>query len=731
MLTTDIKYAVGIDFGHGETSFSYYNITWGKDIAGQNATENTAISLQNGKKTIPSVYLYNRGTDQMFIGETAGINNGQITGDRSNYIYGVSFKKPISHMSEEERFLFRRYMNEIKKILMCCSPVSLKDEDLEKRIKRNYIVVIAKPSGWSKAEDNLYLTLAEEAGLPVMGIWPESRASIMRFISKDDATSRANGEALSVMDINHIHDGCVLMDIGSSTTDFSYVNKHMNHPIDDNGNDCGGQIIDEILLQYVLNLSCNAEVRNDISESFNDSLYNSLLFEIRLAKESLFSGEGSPGLHVRADYDSPTLPDEQIRCRYKDCSLETVIRLLNEGLSAFNITPVGKRFDTDDVTYPDLVKSAVKNGFIPALRRELSSFITNHVISDNNQSINCFILTGGTSKLFKVLDIDKYFRPTILSDTGLSDRNIYTDYDPSTSVSDGLALIGRNYALFKGCPKPVKVPSFTPSEIEKAKGLKNQLDILVNEILNSVTTDSVKEAIAKEIRDKVMAKSTTTVETFAGYYGKNPSLDDLKKLLTIAISSACSDSGQIISKHILDCLKSKLSEEKQEIERLVCKYTVQEVNIPSTDKYTSMSDININVDVPELIYSVSSKLTEEVVIGILYLMLLPIATVIWGAIRVIDYFSDEPSITFEEFFKNFIDGIDGPMNWVATRGRLRAERKKVLSKFNDKKSDISYNTYVKIQEKLSGIDDIVNHGIKEILESYKEDAYKVIERVFK
>ena len=741
MLTTDIKYAVGIDFGHGETSFSYYNITWGKDITNQNLTQNTVIYLQDGAKTIPSIYLYNRHTDQMFIGETAGINYeqiigdfinyGQITGDLSNYIYGVSFKKPISHMSEEEKFLFKRYMIEVKKVLMCCSPVNLMDGDRERQIKANYIVIIAKPSGWSKEEDSLYLNLAEEAGLPVLGIWPESRASIMRFISKDDPTSVANGEALSIDDINMIHDGCVLMDIGSSTTDFSYVNKHMNYPIDDNGNDCGGQIIDEILLQYVLNLSCNANVRKDISESPNDLLYNSLLFEIRKAKESLFSGPVRPGLRVRADYDSPNLSGKQeVKCLYRDCPLDTIIKLLNEGLSAFNITPVGSRFDIDGNTYPELVKNAIRNGFIPALHNELCRFITNHIISDNNHIINCFILTGGTSKLFKVLGIDTYFKSNILPEE-YHECKVYMDTDPSTSVSDGLALLGRNYALFKGCPNIDNDLSLNLSEIEKAKGLKNQLDILVNKIFKNISADSVKEAIAREIRDKVMTKSSSTVERFAGYCVDNPSLDDLKKNLTIAISSACSDSGQIISRQILQCLKSTLDEEKLEIEKLVCRYTVQEVNIPSTEKYSSMSDININVNVPELIYSVSSKLTEEVVVGILYIMLFPIATVIWAAIRVVDFFTDEPSISFGEFFKNFIEGIDGPMNWVATRGRLRAERKNILTKFNDKKVDISYNTYVKILEKLSGIDDIVNQGIKEIVESYKEDTYKVIERVFK
>ena len=730
MLTTDIKYAVGIDFGHGETSFSYYNITWGKDIAGQVATKNTAISLQDGAKTIPSVYLYNRSTDQMFIGKTAGINNGQIIGDRSNYIYGVSFKKPISRMSEEEKFLFRRYMKEIKKVLMCCSPANLKDEDQEKNIKRNYVVVIAKPSGWHKGEDSLYLNLAAEAGLPVIGIWPESRASIMRFISKDDATSLANSDTLSVDDINRIHDGCVLMDIGSSTTDFSYVNKRMNYPIDDNGNDCGGQIIDEILLQYVLSLSRNAKVRKDISESFNDSLYNSLLFDIRMSKESLFNGEGSPGLHVRADYDSPTLPDEQVRCSSKDCPLENVVRLLSEGLSAFNITPVGKRFDAEDRTYPDLVKDAVKNGFIPALRYELSSFITNHVITNCDQRINCFILTGGTSKLFKILGLDSYFKSNILPES-YRESKVYMDFDPSTSVSDGLALVGRNYALFKGCIDPDNDPSFSHYEIERAKGLKHQLDELVRRKLESVSADSVKEAIADEIRNNVISKATSAVDKFAGYHDVNPSLDDLKVDLKSAISSGCSNSGKIIRERFLACLRSKLYETSGEIVTLVKKYTVQDVNMPSTEKYEDWTNINISVDVDGIIDEISTRVSGHVIIGILYLMLLPLATVIWGLTRIWDFFTDGPALTFEDFFNNFIEGADGPLSWVSSRGRLRWERERVQTKFEEKKSDISYDTYRKIKDELSGIDTIVNNGIKEAIETYKNDAYKAIERVFK
>ena len=360
----------------------------------------------------------------------------------------------------------------------------------------------------------------------------------------------------------------------------------------------------------------------------------------------------------------------------------------------------------------------------------MASFITNHVISDNSQRINCFILTGGTVKVFKSLGIDSYFKANILPED-LRNCVVYTDKDPSTSVSDGLALVGRNYALFKGCTNAHYNASLSPSEREKAKGLKNQLDILVAEKLKEITADSLKGAISKDICDEVMTKATSAIARFASYHDVNPSLDDLKQYLKDAISSACSNSGKIISKHITDCRKRNLFKTSEEIIKLVNKYTVQDVNMPSTAQYSSMSNISINIDIDELINKVSTKVRGHVVIAVLYKMLFPIATLFWGIIRVVDYFSNEEPLTFKEFFNDFIEGVEGPLSWVTSRGRLRLEREKVESQFKENESDFSIETYCKIYEQLTDIEKIVDCGIKGVITTYQEDAYKVIERVFK
>lgn len=228
-----------------------------------------------------------------------------------------------------------------------------------------------------------------------------------------------------------------------------------------------------------------------------------------------------------------------------------------------------------------------------------------------------------------------------------------------------------------------------------------------------------------------MSKATIAVDQFAGYHAENPSLDDLKRDLKRAISSGCSNSGETISKHILACLKSKLDEASREIKTLVNKYTVQDVNMPPTNKYESMRNISINVDVDNIIDEISHRVGGQVILGILYLMLLPLATVIWGIQRVAGIFTDDPGLTFEEFIDSFLDDGNDLLNWVSSRKRLRSERERVQTKFREKKSEISHDSYMKIIGELSGIDTIVNDGIKGVIETYKNDAYETIKRVFK
>ena len=110
MLSSNIKYAVGIDFGHGETSFGYYPITWGKGISAQEIPESPTISLANKDVSIPSIYLYDKTTQEMFIGDDAANYYNELEEDDDDFIYAVSFKKRIPEMDDNEKELFRLFM---------------------------------------------------------------------------------------------------------------------------------------------------------------------------------------------------------------------------------------------------------------------------------------------------------------------------------------------------------------------------------------------------------------------------------------------------------------------------------------------------------------------------------------------------------------------------------------------------------------------------------------------
>lgn len=719
MNTSNIKYAVGIDFGHGETSFGVYKISWGKDISQQDYDDPT-ISTLDKSVSIPSIYLIDKISGVTFIGDEAMRMSELVP--IQNAVLGVSFKKKISLMSKEEKNFFKNYISGVKLLIE-----SLKPELIDNRNQGgecNYAVYIAHPSGWENTEDEPYVNLAIEAGLPVCGIWPESRAAMIRYLSNVNASDIANGTAITLHDINISNKGCVLMDIGSSTTDFSYINENMNFPIDDNGNDCGGQIIDELLLQFILNLPCNEDARNAIKNDYNESYYNYVLYQIRKEKERTFSG--TQGLLFKFN---DFYGDHNILCKLNACPMETIVKLLEKGLDGVGVLPI----ETPKYSnYPAFVKNSIKQGFIPALHQELSKFISTYISSQNTE-IACFILTGGTTNIFrkfKAIGID-YFKESILTKNlkEYSELPVFFDGKPSTSVSNGLALLARNYNLYEGC---LDYEQCDGDNINHAKGLKNELDEMIDSQLNSISASSLVSNIAEKIKNEILNKASSTVSSFAGYHEKNPSLNDLKSNLKIAITTACNSNPEIIKKAIDECLQTNLATASDHIQKLVKSYTIQAVHIPPISNYKPSKNVGITVDYDDLINSISTLLGEQFVVAILYFLLLPGLSVIWAGAKGISKLSGKNDVPdYDEFFKNFIEEGDGIMDDIASRGRLRAERERIESKYKDKKYELSNEIIGKLKKELTPEITKVNDGIKSAISQYKKDAFMAIERVFK
>ena len=152
--------------------------------------------------------------------------------------------------------------------------ILLKDRRLLVEIPRSSFV--GCPSGWSASVRERYAELLREAGMRQVTVWPESRAALVYaresgYISQDLA------------------EGAILIiDIGSSTTDFTAV-QNLEIRISDFGqNALGGGLIDKAILERIVaSHKRSAELRKIFAEY---PVYAAICeLECRKVKEMFFS----------------------------------------------------------------------------------------------------------------------------------------------------------------------------------------------------------------------------------------------------------------------------------------------------------------------------------------------------------------------------------------------------------------------------------------------------------
>lgn len=255
-VTPDTEFLIGIDFGHGETSACYY------DMKAVNQPQ-VDLDILKGAKVIPSAFaiVEDEGEECDCIGQKAIENSSKAKSFR------VSFKNRPSQMSTDERNLMIKFMREVYAQILEREPTYK---------VRKHVVYIARPSQdiWD-SEETAYIKMAEEAGIPVAGIQKESRAAYFR----------ARTQTQSQID-SQVRDGVLIVDFGSSTIDFTYLNSEMLKPIDD-GCPLGASIVEETLLEYAMNNpqdSFISEFAKYYGRDKKSSPYNQLEYEFRKQK---------------------------------------------------------------------------------------------------------------------------------------------------------------------------------------------------------------------------------------------------------------------------------------------------------------------------------------------------------------------------------------------------------------------------------------------------------------
>ena len=367
------EYVIGIDLGHGETSAAICPIQWDTPVDQLDPVKD--LEMGGNKKVIPSAIT-------IIDDNTAHIGDSAFNSEvlRKAEVH-VCFKKAPKDIKGEAEKIMIRFMSEIYKSIRANNAAILSEG--------NHLVYIATPSGWDKTTQQLYVKMAQKAGIPILdnGVTKESRAAFVR--AQQDTTSGIG---------RNISKGAIVFDMGSSTLDFTYMNDALPNLID-NGYDCGASHVEKIIFSDCENES--EAVR--LFEKKYPKLADFLLFEARKVKEQAYFDptlKVKKTIHFEDFIEDDELEDECFKIAFQPGELDKVL---------------------EDKGYINMIAQAMidyKRNYIP------------------NQKIHGVFLTGGASRM-------DFIKGLVSKCWEVPEDKIYRDQDPSLTISQGVAEVAR------------------------------------------------------------------------------------------------------------------------------------------------------------------------------------------------------------------------------------------------------------------------------------------------
>lgn len=399
-VTQNTEFIIGIDFGHGETSAAFYDLK---------TQEKKDLDILPGLKVVKSAVaiLEQEGTETICVGDAA-IMNAAYAKD-----FQISFKERPSKMDKTERGRMVKFMKGVYAEILNCHP------DYK---SRQHVVYIARPSQddlW-KSEENAYLQIAEDAGLPVAGIQKESRAAYFRARTLPD----------SKID-SYVKDGVLIVDFGSSTIDFTYLNSILSKPIDD-GCPCGASQVERTLLEYAM-ANPSAPAMEQFAQLYRDKKksipYNQILYQFRVAKEQFYSNALMRDFRLTMDLGDITVSDGSPI----------------SGAVSFKIS----RQKVNDVL----------NEYIEQIKQEVVKFKEEL----KGQPVVGVFLTGGASRM-------DFVRQIFMEIFNLDEAHCPSDDNPSVIVSQGVAHLSYADIVTNGVAEELKKKAHEAISIYDWKG---------------------------------------------------------------------------------------------------------------------------------------------------------------------------------------------------------------------------------------------------------------------
>ncbi|MCR5088598.1 MAG: Hsp70 family protein [Oscillospiraceae bacterium] len=312
-------------------------------------------------------------------------------------------------------------------------------------------VYVGCPAGWDRANRERYQRIFETIGFPHPHVVSESRAVMVGAIQSNSVRDYVDLRSRSVL----------VIDIGSSTTDFAFINKGKETEIRTGGEVAlGGGIMDEVLLNACVAASPDAEaIRAVFSES------ESWLVECELRARRLKE-------HY---YSLP--PEERI---HADCSDSVLITYDDPVILDLVMNPEMSRRLTEKAC-PQLDGKSFHTEFCNGLREVRSSI--------GEISPELLFLTGGVSRMDEMRSWCQEVFP---------DAIIYTDREPEFSVARGLSWCGRvdhELSLFRAEVEEL----ITSSKIESI--VSGHLSELYESVLDKLLDPLLEKAVQPVLQD--------------------------------------------------------------------------------------------------------------------------------------------------------------------------------------------------------------------------------------
>lgn len=358
---------IGFDLGHGESAVTI--------AVARALTEPQVLDVQGRKSMITAVAQHpSRG---VLIGEDAYT---------AKNLFNLRIRFKSAHLDQQSvREPIRLFAEKVFRILMA-------DGKIKGNGESHFIV--GCPSGWSPGTRAEYALLLKEAGMNPVTVVAESRAAFLNAKEAGDLSVKEEQLAGSVL----------IIDVGSSTTDFTAVQSLKEYPIDFGQNELGAGLIDVAILERALH---NHQDRKELQRIFTQAPHVKAKCELkcRKVKEMYFSNEEK--------YAEEPAKDVELIEAERDILFQ--VRISQREMAEIISTPM-----------PELGRQSWREAFQEALS----------IAKERTKNVppQLVLLTGGASRM-------GFIRR--LAEDAFPESRVLLGAEPEFAIAKGLAWAGR------------------------------------------------------------------------------------------------------------------------------------------------------------------------------------------------------------------------------------------------------------------------------------------------